>query len=211
MMDRLAPAGITIALQPDADGECAENLRLALRGALGHLVEIDLGRVPYLTSSALAVLARFRRESGGEPHRAAPRQRAGLSHPANRRLQQALHDRVPGQPRTSRPAPAANSVSQLFAVRDHRIVGPHAARRSTDRCRAAARRASTASTASSSSWRQAMIALSLVPRCSFERSTIGPMPFLQREVLRVDADDAGEVLRLLQLAVDQVVVATGSS
>jgi anti-anti-sigma regulatory factor len=52
---------MTIPLLPDRDGDCAENLRLALRDASDDLVAIDLERVPYLSTKALSELARFSR------------------------------------------------------------------------------------------------------------------------------------------------------
>ncbi len=52
---------MTIPLVPDSDGDCAANLRLALRGVHDGEVAIDLERVPYLSSAALAELAKYRR------------------------------------------------------------------------------------------------------------------------------------------------------
>jgi hypothetical protein len=57
---------MTIPLLPDLDGDCTANLRLALSGAYGEDVAIDLERVPYLTSKALTELARYRREHDGD-------------------------------------------------------------------------------------------------------------------------------------------------
>jgi anti-anti-sigma regulatory factor len=53
---------MTIPLLPDRDGDCAENLRLALRDVRDSVVAIDLERVPYLSSRALTELAGFRRK-----------------------------------------------------------------------------------------------------------------------------------------------------
>jgi anti-anti-sigma factor len=53
---------MTIPLLPDRDGDCAANLRLALKNAGGEDLAIDLERVPYLSSQALTELARFRRQ-----------------------------------------------------------------------------------------------------------------------------------------------------
>lgn len=52
---------MTIPLFPDDDGDCAANLRQALRNLHDDEVAIDLERVPYLTSAALAELAKYRR------------------------------------------------------------------------------------------------------------------------------------------------------
>jgi anti-anti-sigma regulatory factor len=52
---------MTIPLLPDSHGDCAANLRLALRDVHDEEVAIDLERVPYLTSQALTELVRFRR------------------------------------------------------------------------------------------------------------------------------------------------------
>ena len=52
---------MTIPLLPDRDGDCTENLRLALRDVHDEPLAIDLERVPYLTSGALTELAKFRR------------------------------------------------------------------------------------------------------------------------------------------------------
>jgi anti-anti-sigma factor len=57
---------MTIPLLPDLDGDCTANLRLALSSANDANVAIDLERVPYLTSKALAELARYRREHDGD-------------------------------------------------------------------------------------------------------------------------------------------------
>ena len=53
---------MTIPLLPDRDGDCTENLRLALREAHDEVVSIDLERVPYLSSRALTELASLRRK-----------------------------------------------------------------------------------------------------------------------------------------------------
>jgi anti-anti-sigma factor len=55
-----------IPLLPDSDGDCAANLRAALKDAGGDDFAIDLERVPYLSSQALTELARFRRQHRGE-------------------------------------------------------------------------------------------------------------------------------------------------
>ncbi len=55
-----------IPLLPDSDGDCAANLRAALKDAGGEDLAIDLERVPYLSSQALTELARFRRQHRGE-------------------------------------------------------------------------------------------------------------------------------------------------
>jgi hypothetical protein len=52
---------MTIPLLPGSDGDCAANLRLALRDVHDGVVAIDLERVPYLTSAALTELAKYRR------------------------------------------------------------------------------------------------------------------------------------------------------
>lgn len=52
---------MTIPLVPDTDGDCAANLRRALRDVSDGEVAIDLERVPYLTSAALTELAKYRR------------------------------------------------------------------------------------------------------------------------------------------------------
>jgi len=54
---------MTIALAPDQTGDCTTPLRNALRAADDARVVIDLQRVPYLSSSALAELAQFRRKN----------------------------------------------------------------------------------------------------------------------------------------------------
>ena len=58
---------MTIPLLPDKDGDCTENLRLALRNVQDEVVSIDLERVPYLSSQALTELASFRRKHVGNP------------------------------------------------------------------------------------------------------------------------------------------------
>jgi anti-anti-sigma factor len=50
-----------ISLAPDQTGDCARPLRDALRSVDDARVVIDLERVPFLSSSALAELAHFRR------------------------------------------------------------------------------------------------------------------------------------------------------
>jgi anti-anti-sigma factor len=54
---------MTIALNPDKNGDCTRPLREALRDNTDPTVVIDLERVPYLSSSALAELAQFRRKN----------------------------------------------------------------------------------------------------------------------------------------------------
>lgn len=54
---------MTIPLVPDSDGDCTTSLRRALRKPLDEVLTIDLEQVPYLTSSALSELARFRRKN----------------------------------------------------------------------------------------------------------------------------------------------------
>jgi anti-anti-sigma factor len=58
---------MTIPLLPDKDGDCAANLRQALRNVNDATVAIDLERVPFLSSQALTELARFRRKHQGDP------------------------------------------------------------------------------------------------------------------------------------------------
>ena len=60
--------------------------------------------------------------------------------------------------------------------------------------------------ASSSSRRIATMALSDVAEEFLRAVADRPHAFLQREILRVDADDAGVILRLLHLPVDHVIV-----
>jgi len=56
-----------IPLLPDANGDCAANLRLALRAARADEdIAIDLARVPHLSSQALTELARYRRQHRGD-------------------------------------------------------------------------------------------------------------------------------------------------
>ena len=57
---------MTIPLQPDIDGDCAANLRAALREIRNEPVAIDLRDVPYLSSAALTELVRFRKSYAGE-------------------------------------------------------------------------------------------------------------------------------------------------
>jgi anti-anti-sigma regulatory factor len=57
---------MTIPLLPDRDGDCAANLRRALRDVHDEIVAIDLEHVPFLSSQALTELARFRRGHAGE-------------------------------------------------------------------------------------------------------------------------------------------------
>ena len=57
---------MTIPLQPDVDGDCTANLRIALRDIPTEPVAIDLSRVPYLTSAALTELVRFRKAYAGD-------------------------------------------------------------------------------------------------------------------------------------------------
>jgi hypothetical protein len=57
---------MTIPLLPGNDGDCAANLRLALRDVHDDVVAIDLEHVPYLTSAALTELARYRRSHRGD-------------------------------------------------------------------------------------------------------------------------------------------------
>jgi anti-anti-sigma factor len=57
---------MTIPLQPDLDGDCTANLRLALKDVAGEPVAIDLAGVPYLTSAALTELVRFRKIYSGD-------------------------------------------------------------------------------------------------------------------------------------------------
>jgi anti-anti-sigma regulatory factor len=56
---------MTISLIPDRDGECAFQLRAALRGASGDSITIDLRHVSYLSSTALVELMTFRRHNDG--------------------------------------------------------------------------------------------------------------------------------------------------
>jgi anti-anti-sigma factor len=53
---------MTIALSPDGTGDCSRPLREALRESDDATVVINLERVPYLSSSALAELAQYHRK-----------------------------------------------------------------------------------------------------------------------------------------------------
>ena len=54
-----------ISVIPDKDGDCTANLTAGLRDATGGDITIDLAQAPYLSSSALRELIRFRREFAG--------------------------------------------------------------------------------------------------------------------------------------------------
>jgi len=55
---------MTIALLPDKDGDCSASLRAALDDTADETVTLDLERVPYLSSTALAAMAQFHRLAG---------------------------------------------------------------------------------------------------------------------------------------------------
>ena len=57
---------MTIPLQPDIDGDCTANLRLALKNVADEPLAIDLAGVPFLTSAALTELVRFRKTYAGD-------------------------------------------------------------------------------------------------------------------------------------------------
>jgi anti-anti-sigma factor len=57
---------MTIPVLPDRDGDCTDNLRLALRNAPAGPLSIDLAGVPYLSSAALTELVRFRKTYAGD-------------------------------------------------------------------------------------------------------------------------------------------------
>jgi anti-anti-sigma factor len=57
---------MTIPVLPDRDGDCTDNLRLALRNVPAGPLSLDLAGVPYLSSAALTELVRFRKTNGGD-------------------------------------------------------------------------------------------------------------------------------------------------
>ena len=56
-----------IAISANSDGDCTEELRIALDPIADGDLTIDLSQVPYLPSSALTELARLRRRMRNEP------------------------------------------------------------------------------------------------------------------------------------------------